>query len=419
MRLRAARLWAKCPYDRSKRSFFHGNYQVIEGPFVRSVAIFFYAGDFADVLRRHASGEQQIYATHSEVAELILGLRSAGVHVTIYSFVTAAAKDEMPMDGVRIISLGAASDAKGLLSSAVATVAADTIVAHFAYPELISAAIKSRKRVFVGLANSYNERGLKQFLRRKRIAWLLNSKRILMITNHCVPATEHLARIGVARHKLVPWDVPHCFRPVDYLPKDLTVKASYKVAYAGSIAELKGVGDLIRAIAILKHEGLDVRASLAGLGDIQGMQALAHTLGVSERLTFHGIIGNEEVFNIFRGADVVAVPSRTAYPEGFPLTMFEAIASRSPIVCTDHPMFEPVMTNGSNCASFRSGDVEGFADALRRVLTNPELYKRLSESAETTWNALLGPADWRTLITTWVTEGENSPWVTKRVLKSN
>ena len=385
----------------------------------RSVAIFFYAGDFVDVLRRHTHGLQQIYATHGEVAKLILDLRSAGVQVTIYSYVTDDSKDEAPMEGVRVVSLGAKGDSRGLLRSAVEAVDADTIVAHFAFPELLSASIKSGKRVFAGLANSYNGRGLKQFLRRKRIAHLLNNKRIRMVTNHCFPATEHLARIGITRRKLVPWDIPHQFQPFEYSRKSLTKKDSYIVAYAGSIAELKGVGDLIRAVAILKHEGLDVRASLAGLGDIQGMQALAHTLGVSERLTFHGIIGNDEVFKIFRGADVVAVPSRTAYPEGFPLTMFEAIASRSPIVCTDHPMFEPVMTDGSNCASFRSGDVEGFADALRRVLTNSELYKRLSDSSETTWNALLGPADWRTLITTWVTEGENSPWVTKRVLKSN
>lgn len=386
-------------------------------PVGRSVAIFFYAGDFVDVLRRHASGEQQIYATHGEVAELILGLRSAGVHVTIYSYVTGTAKDEAPMDGVRVISLGGSGVNRGLLKAAVQAVEADTIVAHFAYPELLSAAIKSRKRVFAGLANSYNERGLKQFLRRKRIARLLNNKRIRMITNHCVPATEHLARIGVARHKLIPWDVPHRFRPDDHSPKNLAAKDTYDVAYAGSIAELKGVGDLIRAIALLKGQGLHLNASFAGLGDIDGMQTLADSLAVGDRVTFRGIIGNEEVFQMFSDADIVAVPSRTAYPEGFPLTMFEALASRSPIVCTDHPMFQPVLADGKNCAVFNSGRVEGFADAIKRVLTSPLLYRQLSESATQTWTSLQGPADWRTMITTFVTEGEQSPWLTDYKLK--
>lgn len=390
---------------------------MVDMPVGRSVAIFFYAGDFVDVLRRHASGEQQIYATHGEVAELILGLRSAGVHVTIYSYVTGTAKDEAPMDGVRVISLGGSGVNRGLLKAAVQAVEADTIVAHFAYPELLSAAIKSRKRVFAGLANSYNERGLKQFLRRKRIARLLNNKRIRMITNHCVPATEHLARIGVARHKLIPWDVPHRFRPDDHSPKNLAAKDTYDVAYAGSIAELKGVGDLIRAIALLKGQGLHLNASFAGLGDIDGMQTLADSLAVGDRVTFRGIIGNEEVFQMFSDADIVAVPSRTAYPEGFPLTMFEALASRSPIVCTDHPMFQPVLADGKNCAVFNSGRVEGFADAIKRVLTSPLLYRQLSESATQTWTSLQGPADWRTMITTFVTEGEQSPWLTDYKLK--
>ena len=380
-------------------------------PVGRSVAIFFYAGDFVDVLRRHAAREQQIYATHGEVAQLILNLRAAGAHVTIYSYVTAAAGDETPVEGVRVVSLGGTGVNKGLLKAAVASVEADTIIAHFAYPELLTAAIKSRKRVFAGLANSYNERGLRQFLRRKRIAHILNNKRIRMITNHCVPATEHLAQIGVDRHKLVPWDVPHRFRPDDYLPKDLATKGTYDVAFAGSVAELKGVGDLIRAISLLNRQGLHLNASFAGLGDIDGMQALADTLGVGNCVNFRGLIGNEEVFRMFRDADIVAVPSRTDYPEGFPLTMFEALASRSPIVCTDHPMFRPVLFDGDNCAVFRSGKVDEFAEAIKRVLTSPALYRQLSDSATETWTSLQGPADWRTLITTWVIEGEQSHWL--------
>ncbi len=388
-----------------------------EGSFGKSVAIFFYAGDFVDVLRRHAAGMEQIYATHDEVARLVLDLRAKEVDVTIYSYVGAVAKDESPMEGVRVISLGTNGNEKGKLKAAVASVTGDTIIAHLPYPELLNASIKSGKRVFVGFANSYNEPGLKQFLRRKRIAHILNNKRIRMITNHCVPATEHLANLGVARHKLIPWDVPHRFEPVDYAPKMLEPKDWYEVAYAGSIAELKGVGDLIRAIAKLKVSGLNLRASFAGLGDIDGMKALATSLGVGDRVDFRGIVANELVFDMFRDADIVAVPSRSAYPEGFPLTLFEGIASRSPIVCTDHPMFRPVLRNGANCAVFKSGDVDGFADAIRRVLTDVDLYRQLSDEAPATREALRGPADWRTLLTKWIIEGEQSPWLADYRLK--
>jgi len=383
----------------------------------RSVAIFFYAGDFSDVLRRHAAGEQQIYATHDEVARLILDYRAAGVEVTIYSFVGNAASDERPMDGVRVVSLGSNGTDRGLLRAAVERVEADTIIAHFAYPELLIAAIRSGKRVFAVLANSYNERGLRQFLRRRRVAFLLNNRRIRGVSNHCTPATMHLAEMGVARRKLVPWDVPHRFTPDDHRPKRLETRALYDIAYAGSIAELKGVGDLIRAMAVLRDAGVQLRASFAGLGDIQGMQALADSLGIGDRVVFHGIIGNDDTFRMFQSADLVTVPSRTAYPEGFPLTLFEAIASRSPIVCTDHPMFRPVMRDGVNCAVFASGDVAGYARAIANVLQDPDLYAALSNNAVQTWAALRGPADWRTLMTKWVVEGEDSPWIAEHKLK--
>ena len=83
-------------------------------------------------------------------------------------------------------------------------------------------------------------------------------------------------------------------------------------------------------------------------------------------------------FSTCFGMPISSGASRSAYPEGFPLTLFEGIASRSPIVCTDHPMFRPVLRNEENCAVFKSGDVDGFADAIRRVLTDADLYRKLS-----------------------------------------
>ena len=73
------------------------------------------------------------------------------------------------------------------------------------------------------------------------------------------------------------------------------------------------------------------------------MQALRRELGVSDQLDFRGLVPNGEVFDLFRKADVVVVPSHREYAEGFPLTMFEAMGSRTPIVCSDHPMFVPVL----------------------------------------------------------------------------
>ena len=385
-----------------------------------SASIYFFAGDFADVLKRYREGADQIYATHDEVARLIDDLLNAGVRLTIYSFITPEARDESPRDGLRIVSLGARNFAEvERLGAAVAKDESDAIVAHFAPAQLLRAVIARDRRSMAVLANSYNGRGPKAFLERRRIASLLNNPRFELVSNHCMPATQHLAALGVSRKKLIAWDVPHRFNPDEVKSKSVPAGPRYKAAYAGTINEDKGVGDLIRAVAALRNKGVELECSLAGGGDLEGMTALAGQLGVGDLVKFHGLVPNREVFAIFRDADVVVVPSRSNYPEGFPLTMFEAIGSRTPIVCSDHPMFRPVLKDGVHAAMFRAGRPAGFADAIHRVLTDADLYSRLSNNAKLSWAALKGPADWRTMLLEWIVNGAESHWIVEHKLDAS
>jgi glycosyltransferase involved in cell wall biosynthesis len=387
------------------------------GSVVNSVSIYFYAGDFVDVLRRYEEGRQQIYQTHNEVARLIHDLRSANYRVKIYSFVTPDRRDEEPIDGVRIVSLGAKDySTKSVLEPVVAEDRADAIVAHFPNLELLRAVAATNSRAIAILANSYNRKGIRSTLGRWKIVSLLNSPRFELVSNHCLPSTKQLAHIGVKREKLVAWDISHPFDPESRKPKELAPRQPFEAVYVGAIIEDKGVAELIRAIALLREQGIELHCSLAGLGDIDGMQALGNSLGVSHLLSFLRLIGNSEAFDLMRAADVVVVPSRTVYPEGFPLTMFEAIASRTPIVCSDHPMFREILIDGQNASVFRSGDSRALAAAIARTLTDSNLYATLSRSAPVTWAALKGPADWRTLIFKWVVEGRSSPWLKSRML---
>jgi glycosyltransferase involved in cell wall biosynthesis len=381
------------------------------------VSIYFFAGDFVDVLRRYDKGHEQIYQTHNEVARLIYDLIQADQQLTIYSFVTPEYRDERPLAGLRIVSLGAGNFAtKSLLKTAVNHDRADAIVA-FPNVELLNAIDAGTSRSLVVCANSYNSTGIRSTLARWRIVSLLNRPRFELVANHCWPATEHLEQIGVKREKLIAWDIAHPFDPKCYTPKALVPRQQrFEVIFVGSIAEGKGVSDLIRAIALLRSQGMEVHCSLAGLGDIGAMQELSANVAVLDLISFLGLIGNTEVFTRMAAADLVIVPSRVEYPEGFPLTMFEAIASRTPIVCSDHPMFRNLMIDSENASVFSAGDYHSCAAAIKRTLTNPNLYNALSENASSTWEKLKGPADWRTLIFKWVVEGRSSQWITDRML---
>ena len=385
-----------------------------------SISIYLFAGDFAEVLRRYERGDQQVYQTHNEVARLIHDLLGMHQRLNIYSFVTPERGVERPMDRLRIINLGAKDySAASLLKSAVAEDDAQAIVAHFPNIELLRAISAKQRRAMAVLATSYNRTGLRSIFEKRKVTSLLNSSRFELVSNHCLPATRHLARIGVKSEKLIAWDVPHPFHPVSYEPKRLAARRIFNAVYAGSIVEGKGVVELIEAIAFMRRRNtIELRCALAGVGDINAMDALGRKLGVADLLSFVGLIANNEVFNMMAAADLVVVPSRSQYPEGFPLTMFEAIASRTPIVCSDHPMFRPVIVDRRNASVFAAGDYRSLATAIWRTLSDSDLYAQLSNNATLTWEALKGPADWRTMILKWAGEGPSSPWIQDRLLSA-
>jgi len=383
------------------------------------VSIYFFAGDFADVLRRFAEGRAQIYQTHNEVARLVHDYVQRGVRLNIVSLVTPTRRIEQPLPGVRVLSLGSSSyKSQGLLREAVKADSAERIIAHLPNPELLAAVLaKKGVRAMAVLAHSYNRNGLRSQLERWRVSRMLNMSVFEWVSNHCIPATEHLAAIGVHPGKLIPWDVPHPYEPSSASSKCLREVGPYRIMYAGSVVADKGVTDLIESVAILRRSGLDVRCALAGLGNLEQMKALAQKRGVADAVDFLGLIENDEVYQRMRDADFVVVPSRKMYTEGFPLTIFEALASRTPIVCSDHPMFRKNMIDGQSASVFSSGDPAALARAIERVLRDPDLYLRLSRQAPVTWQSLKGPADWRTMLVKWGTEDDASDWMRAWALK--
>ena len=61
---------------------------VVPMSFLPDVSLYYFAGDFCEVLDRFERGEPQSYRTHDEVAALIFDLVERGKRVRVTSFVT-------------------------------------------------------------------------------------------------------------------------------------------------------------------------------------------------------------------------------------------------------------------------------------------------------------------------------------------
>jgi glycosyltransferase involved in cell wall biosynthesis len=99
--------------------------------------------------------------------------------------------------------------------------------------------------------------------------------------------------------------------------------------------ELAGQTYLLDAFALVRMERPDVRLVICGTGALRSaLEAQAASLGISNAVTFAGLVSNDEVARYTAIADVFALPSLL---EALPTVAVEALASGTPVVSADHP----------------------------------------------------------------------------------
>jgi glycosyltransferase involved in cell wall biosynthesis len=149
------------------------------------------------------------------------------------------------------------------------------------------------------------------------------------------------------------------------------------------------------------------------------MIALSESLGLSKVANFLGVVPNKDIAAAMRTTDVVVIPSRHEYPEGLPLTIYEALAARTPIVASDHPMFRGTLVDNETAVIFPASDGSALASALTRLLHDPALYAKLSLKSESAWKSLQLPVTMGRLLEAWISESPaDAEWIRGKRLMS-
>ncbi|MCA1196344.1 glycosyltransferase family 4 protein [Sphingomonas sp. R647] len=359
-----------------------------------------YAGDYREADRLRRAEGREIYYGHGYVLDSLEQMRAAHGEVGFLCSLAPAHWEQLP-NGVTVIGANANPDRNPAAVIALIERFAPThLIVNGPMLPLIRWGLANRVRLGVVLADSFAN-PYYRWIRFRALPRLLNDPRVSLVANHGVNAARALVKLGVAADKVMAWDFPHPRTPFQYPVKSNRGPAPHNLIYVGSISAKKGVGDLIRAVELLDGRR-DVRLKIVGVGQTDRFARLTQRLGLADRVTFLGLVPNNAIPAMMHQADAVIVPSRHSFPEGLPLTLYEGLASRTPVIASDHPMFEGHLVDGRSAIIFRAGQPLDLADAIDRLFVDAALYARVSAGAEAAWQRMQVPLKWGEMIDRWV-----------------
>lgn len=140
----------------------------------------------------------------------------------------------------------------------------------------------------------------------------------------------------------------------------------------GALSRRKGHAVLLEACARVPG----ARLVLAGDGpERERLEARAAELGAD--VTFLGAVGHDRVAGLYAEADVFCLPS---FAEGVPTVLMEAMAMEVPVVATAIMGVPELVEDGRSGLLVPPARADRLAEALIRILDDPELARRLGRA---------------------------------------
>lgn len=153
---------------------------------------------------------------------------------------------------------------------------------------------------------------------------------------------------------------------------------------AGRFVPKKGFDHLIDACGLLASRGLDFECRIVGKGELgEPLRERAEALGLGDRVRFGGYVPPNRMPEVYRGADVLVVPSIIAADgdrDGLPNVCIEAMVHGLAIIGSSVSGIPEGVIDGRNGILVPPGDTEALAAAMSRLLDRPRL-RVLQEAA--------------------------------------
>lgn len=165
------------------------------------------------------------------------------------------------------------------------------------------------------------------------------------------------------------------FQPRTYPKTELfnIVHIAYQVAFNSR----KGHNQLIEALSLVRKRGFNVAVTFVG-GDyndgISKLKDFAKKYKVENYVLFTGFLSRPELRELLKKSDLAVLPTKA---EGLPRVVIESMAMGLPCI-SSNVSGNPELLDSKYLLDY--SDVNGLADAIIRIVSNPEEYETVSKS---------------------------------------
>ncbi len=220
----------------------------------------------------------------------------------------------------------------------------------------------------------------------KTTAWLLDTY-IPKKADYCITVSEEsikfLIRKGVPqeRIKFIPPGINYSFRGIfnsQAIREKYHLGENSLIIYTGNLDGYQNIDFLFEVIKIVAHSLSNFTLVIITTSDYNHYQILARTMGIERYLIFIPHTTFTQVQEIL-AASTIAVSPRTSW-SGFPIKLLNYMAAGKAIVAAEGSA--KGIKHFHNGIIVNNDDSRGFAEAIVRLLRDPDLASRLGYNAK-------------------------------------